>query len=266
MSRRLTKREIALKAADREHLLLVFPEDYKSVDNKIKLKCLGCQYDWETTVRSYLNSKNGCKSCKAKIISYTQTGKKVSEAIRSLISEKASQRPGSLLGVTGAKHPAWKGGYGRDKIQQSNKDFEWKNAVKKRCHYMCIVTSKQKNLECHHLDGWNLFPSKRYDPSNGVCLHKSIHKMFHDANKYGNNTERQFAAFLFNGFQLDWQKIKIDLQQGNHQPSPPKSCLFQALDEAQDLPSRRVLFPASKLLEEDVGGKVQRLEGEELSQ
>ena len=30
--------------------------------------------------------------------------------------------------------------------------------------------------------------------------HKSIHKMFHDANRYGNNTERQFAAFLFNGF------------------------------------------------------------------
>jgi hypothetical protein len=78
-----------------------------------------------------------------------------------LIGEKASQRPGSLLGVTSVKHPAWKGGYGRDKIQQSNKDFEWKNAVKKRCHNMCIVTSKQKNFECHHLGGWNLFPSKR---------------------------------------------------------------------------------------------------------
>ena len=47
--------------------------------------------------------------------------------------------------------------------------------------------------------------------------------MFHDANSYGNNTEAQFETFLLNYFQLDWQKIKADLQHGNHQPSSLKS-------------------------------------------
>lgn len=249
MSRKLTREEVALKATDREHLVLNFPEDYKSVDSKIKLRCLICEYDWETTVRSYLNSKNGCKSCKAKTTSRTHKGKEVSETARSLIGEKASKRPGSLLGVTGENHPAWKGGYGRDKTQQSNKDFEWKNEVKKRCHYRCIVTSKKEDLECHHLDGWNIFPDKRYDPSNSVCLHKSIHKRFHNANSYGNNTELQFAAFLFNIWQLDWQRIKIELQQGNRQPSSPKSSSLEPHE-----------------FERDVGEKVQRLEGEELNQ
>ncbi len=64
----------------------------------------------------------------------------VSEETRLLIGRKASARPGSLRGVTGTDHPAWKGGYGRNKSQQSFKDYEWKNAVKKRCKNQCIVT------------------------------------------------------------------------------------------------------------------------------
>ena len=186
MSRKLTREEVALKATDREHLVLNFPEDYRSVDSKIKLRCLICEYDWETTVRSCLNSNNGCKSCKAETTSRTHKGKEA---------------------------------------------------------------GKREDLECHHLDGWNLFPDKRYDPSNGVCLHKSIHKRFHNANSYGNNTELQFAALLFNIWQLDWQRIKIELQQGNRQPSSPKSSSLEPHE-----------------FERDVGEKVQRLEGEELNQ
>lgn len=223
MSKRLRKEDIAVKAADRQHLLLHFPDDYRGVTDKIKLRCLLCKVDWETTLCSYLNSKNGCRSCKNKIISFTHKNKNVSQETRHLIGEKASKRPGSLLGVKGEDHPAWKGGYGRERYKPSTKDFEWKNAVKKKCHYQCIITGKKERLECHHLDGWNLFPEKRYDVSNGVLIDKSIHKLFHDANKYGGNTELQFEAFLFNVFNLNWSKIKIDLQQGNHQPISLKS-------------------------------------------
>ena len=72
--------------------------------------------------------------------------------------------------------------------------------------------------------------------------------MFHDANSYGNNTKDQFAAFLLNYLQLDWQKIKADLQHGNHQPNSLKS------------------FSSNIEMGEEVGEKVQRLEGEELNQ
>lgn len=86
-----------------------------------------------------------------------------------------------------------------------------------------VSSQVRKNLECHHLDGWNSFPNRRHDVSNGALLKKRIHKMFHDANSYGNNREDQFEAFLFNCFGLDWQKMKADLQHGNHQPSSLKS-------------------------------------------
>lgn len=69
-----------------------------------------------------------------------------------LISHKASLRPGSLLGIKGKNHPRWKGGYARDKNYKSNKDYEWKNAVKKRCNYMCIVTGQKEKLVSHHID------------------------------------------------------------------------------------------------------------------
>lgn len=79
--------------------------------------------------------------------------------------------------------------------------------------------------------------------------------MFHDANSYGNNTEDQFETFLLNYFQLDWQKIKADLQHGNHQPSSLKSL-------SPDMLHNVVVYEMG----EEVGEKVQRLEGEELNQ
>ena len=41
-----------------------------------------------------------------------------------LISKNRSGKKGSLLGITGEKHPCWKGGYGREKNSQSTKDYQ----------------------------------------------------------------------------------------------------------------------------------------------
>lgn len=49
--------------------------------------------------------------------------------------------------------------------------------------------------------------------------------MFHDIHKYGNNNEMQFKNFLFSLFNLGWDKIKIDLQHGNHHPISLKSII-----------------------------------------
>lgn len=161
----------------------------------------------------------GVRSAKKKITSRTHKGKFVSELTRRKIGEKCSARPGSLLNVFGEKHPCWKGGYGRSVTEQSTQDYIWKNAVRKRCRGLCIVSGEKKNVECHHINGWNRFPDQRNHPENGVLLHKTIHKAFHNTYKYGNNTEKQFEDFLLVNFQLDWKQIKIALQQGNHQPS-----------------------------------------------
>jgi hypothetical protein len=142
---RLTKEQLAIDVTDRGYMLLHFPPNYKSVRDKSRFKCLTCNEEWETSVHSYRTTKSGCPLCKKETVSRTHKGKNVSEKTRFLIGKKVSARPGSLRGVTGKDHPAWKGRYGRNKSQQSTEDYEWKNAVKKRCQSQCIITG-EKNI------------------------------------------------------------------------------------------------------------------------
>ena len=62
MTPKLTQKDIIILASNRQYSLKKFPDSYKSVDDKITLSCLICQYSWESTVRSYKNCKNGCQS------------------------------------------------------------------------------------------------------------------------------------------------------------------------------------------------------------
>jgi hypothetical protein len=61
------------------------------------------------------------------------------------------------------------------------------------------------------LDGWNHFPEKRYDITNGVTISKEVHKDFHNIYGYGNNTEEQFAEFCKNKYNVDWRVFKDTL-------------------------------------------------------
>jgi hypothetical protein len=138
-----------------------------------------------------------------------------------LIAQKAKGRPGSLLNVTGKNHPSYKGGYGRDKNERSTLDYSWINAIKKVFNKTCVLSRVKTNLVCHHLDGWNLFPERRYDISNGVCIQKDLHKEFHNLYGYGNNTEAQFAEYCKIKHNVDWYLLKETY--GNHQPSLAQS-------------------------------------------
>lgn len=66
----------------------------------------------------------------------------------------------------------------------------------------CILTASALNLECHHLNSWDSFPTQRSNVNNGVLLSKVIHKNFHKQYGYGKNTEAQFAEFGFCAFVL----------------------------------------------------------------
>ena len=126
MTPKLTQKDIIVLPSNRQHLLKKFPEHYKSVDSKITLSCLICDYSWESTVRSYKNCKNGCKSCKKEKISLLDKNKEVSLQTRLLIKQNRYRfgQKGSLFGIKGEKHLCWKGGYGREKNNQSTKDYE----------------------------------------------------------------------------------------------------------------------------------------------
>lgn len=216
MSRKLTQQDLQEIATQRNHEISSF-ENYSNVHSKIEIKCHTCGTTFTTSAHSYKNAKKtGCPCCKKQTTSETHQGKRTSEETKRKIGEKASQRPGSLTGKTGIQHPRYKGGYGRDLDNPSNEDYKWKQEVRKRCKYTCIVTLEkqkrgQKGYACHHLNSWNLYEEQRYLPENGVYLKKEIHKKFHNEYSYGNNTEDQFATFCQEHYGFDWYERKQQL-------------------------------------------------------
>lgn len=196
MSKRVTCEEIQSIAQSRNHNLISM-EGYTCVKSRIKFFCFTCNNEFETSLASYKNSpKTGCPHCKKKKISVLHSNKIVSEKTRKKLSERATGRKGSLKGVYGEKHPAFKGTPARDFHNPSTDYYIWREAVRKRCGRICFVTKSKKDLVVHHLYGWNAYPELRYDITNGIVITKHVHKEFHDKYGYGNNTKEQFIEFL----------------------------------------------------------------------
>jgi hypothetical protein len=214
MSKPLSFEHIQNIAESRNHNL-VSMEGYTCVKSKIKFFCLTCNNEFETSLASYKNSpKTGCPHCKKKTISELHTNKLVSSQTRQKLSKKATGRKGSLKGVYGKNHPAFKGTPSRDFHNPSTDYYIWINAVRERVGRYCCVTGSKKDLVVHHLYGWNAYPDLRYDITNGIVLTKQIHKEFHDKWGYGNNTKEQFIQFL-----KDQYNMEISIQVGG---TPPK--------------------------------------------
>lgn len=75
----------------------------------------------------------------------------------------------------------------------------WRKAVYKRDAYACVLCNDNTggNLNAHHLDGWHWCKERRFDVSNGMTLCEDCHDEFHSEYGYRNNTEQQFADFIY---------------------------------------------------------------------
>lgn len=92
MSAKLTIEHFKAVATSRNHSVELVGE-YKSVQkSKLSLVCHTCGNSWETRVASYLNSKNGCWTCKKRKISLVQQGKIFSPELKRHLSTKAQER------------------------------------------------------------------------------------------------------------------------------------------------------------------------------
>lgn len=216
MTKKLSKKDLDLIASGRNHTIISF-ENYQNVHSQIEIHCNTCNTTFVTTVHSYKNAKKtGCPECKKQVSSQTHKGKVTSEETKRKIGAKASRRPGSLKGKTGALHPRSKGGLARDLKNPSSFDYMWKTAVRQRCKYTCVVSlennkQRQKGFVCHHLNSHTSHEDLRYLPENGVYLKRAIHKQFHDIYGYGNNTELQFTDFCRIYHCFDWFERKKEL-------------------------------------------------------
>lgn len=206
----------------RNHQCLNLAE-YKDSQSPIRILCKTCNTIFDTKYANYLSAKKtGCPQCKKNLLSVANKNKKFSDEMKNKISAAKQLNPvGSLTGVSGPDHPSYKHGQGRDreKIYNSADDYKWKNGVRNLYGRRCAVSQiamgakdeegKNVSFAVHHLDAYANFPERRYDINNGVYILSSIHKEFHKifGNK-GDTTEKQWARFLQENYNLDWSKIK----------------------------------------------------------
>ena len=101
----------------------------------------------------------------------------------------------------GEKHHSWlppelRKGSESEQVRNSVQYDEWRFAVYKRDKNLCGICGIRKDpMIAHHLDGFNLFPEKRFDVDNGVTLCDYHHIAFHSNYGFGNNTKEQFEEF-----------------------------------------------------------------------
>jgi len=101
----------------------------------------------------------------------------------------------------GKNHHSWKPTdecVGGEAMQARNsvEYKEWRLSVWVRDKTKCQICGIRKDpMVAHHLDGFNLFPEKRFDVDNGVTLCDFHHISFHSNYGFGNNTKEQFEEF-----------------------------------------------------------------------
>ena len=132
-------------AIQRNHTVVFF-ENYENIHSDITIQCNTCSLVFTTTVHSYKNAKNlVVRAVKKLLLQKPIKGRSpVKKQKKQKIGKKASERPGSLTGRTGNLHPRSKGGFARDSKNPSIADYCWKNSVRKRCKYTCVVSLEKK--------------------------------------------------------------------------------------------------------------------------
>lgn len=83
---------------------------------------------------------------------------------------------------------------------------EWRKKVFERDDYTCYKCNvRGGELNAHHLNAYNVFPELRYTVSNGVTLCQPCHISFHKDYGFGYNTVEQFAEWLGEASDADFE-------------------------------------------------------------
>lgn len=104
--------------------------------------------------------------------------------------------------LSGPDSPKYKPDSIHRQTRRDGKRKIWSYEVFQRDNFKCVCCGNNKNIEAHHLNGWNWCEAGRFDINNGVTLCKNklsgCHYFFHKKYGHGNNTKEQFEEFLLN--------------------------------------------------------------------
>ena len=104
--------------------------------------------------------------------------------------------------LSGENHPRWNPNLSQEEREQGRNYPEYIEFIKKvlkRDNYTCQCcgdNNTKRNIEVHHLDGYDWCKQKRTDETNGITLCHNCHKNFHSIYGYGNNTKEQFEEWI----------------------------------------------------------------------
>lgn len=102
--------------------------------------------------------------------------------------------------------PNWNPNKTDEERENGRKYLEYANFIKRvlaRDNYTCRCCGKShKDLEVHHLDGYDWCVERRTDDTNGITLCKKCHSNFHVTYGSGKNTKEQFEEWYGNAIIL----------------------------------------------------------------
>jgi hypothetical protein len=216
-------------AADIESKGFILLSDWKTVHDKVDVKCVVCGYENNVFPIPYIYYNAKCTRCSGRERITTERFKDIvfSDGYV-LLSECTSAKSkclvkcdkGHLFIATadnyirrnsrcpkcvvdnrvGENHPNWKADLSEeDRIK--TRGFlpyrRWARLVKERDNFICQACFKRGvRLHSHHIEAWNHAKELRYELDNGVTLCVACHSDFHRNYGRGNNTVTQYDEWL----------------------------------------------------------------------
>ncbi len=105
-----------------------------------------------------------------------------------------------IINSTGENNPCWNPNLtdeDREDRRLNPENIKWRKKIYKKYDFTCQIRHKRGgDLVAHHLESYDVNVELRFVVSNGICMGKEYHILFHKIYGYGNNTTAQFEEFL----------------------------------------------------------------------
>lgn len=136
---------------------------------------------------NYTRSRTGCLHCGRDSVSAKHTGRTFSQETLEQMRVSARERPGR-----GGRPRRWRETY---------EVRVWTRAVREAWNNQCAVTGQANSpgdsvLVSHHLISAHDEQRLSVTVENGICIHRELHRAFHNTYGYTGNTVAQFQDFI----------------------------------------------------------------------